>query len=750
MIYSNAIDQIGCADTTRTPVTNRLNFSRKPTGALALALLPAAVGMALSSSAIYAQEDNRRGKLEEVVVTAQKRGVVENAQDVPVAIYGFSGDMLETAQVVDLADLGQLVPAADMPPTSPIRGYANFNIRGMGTIGTVVTEDPTVSIVVDGMPLGIAAGGVLDVYDLASAEVLAGPQGTLFGRNTTGGAVVLRTRRPSGESGGRLEAGVGNFGHFEVAGALETASSNGDLAGRLAFKYQENDDIFDNLAGEDVGEREFYVIRPSLRWQASDDVTVDLVAEVGKDEGDGPAARNIFNPLTTVSQSGFVPPDDKFDLALNDPNNNKLEWAHLIAEVNWSVGGGVFTSVTGAREMEQRSRVDSDGSALSIFNFEPWVDQEQFSQELRWSGQVSSALNLTTGLYYFSQELDYKERRVIFDGAVTPALNSRQDHDQWALFAQGVYDLSDSFSLIVGLRYTDEAKEAQVASFGNCSFDFANCTFDQDLEESWENLGSKLGLNWRISDDWLAYASWTRGFRSGGFNGRNPNPQTPAGPFDEESVDAFEVGSKLEFFDGAARLNAALYYNDFEDLQRTILDADNLQTVENAASATISGAEIDFAWSASSALTFFGSFAYVDADYDEFFGIDVDFPADGILDPERAADLDFFNVAKHSASASFIYDGIDLGRAGELSLRAGAFWKDEYPSNIRNIIVYDSIFVTNASATLRLPGDQLTLSLYAKNINNEQYGQGAAATGLFFVDFIAPPRTFGARLSYEF
>ncbi|MCH1549746.1 MAG: TonB-dependent receptor plug domain-containing protein, partial [Pseudomonadales bacterium] len=145
-----------------------------------------------------AQDKEARGTLEEVVVTAQKRGVVENAQDVPVATYGFSGYALQDAVVVNLADLGELVPAADLPPTAPIRGYANFTIRGMGTVGTVTTEDPTVSIVVDGMPLGISAGGVLDVHDLESAEVLAGPQGTLFGRNTTGGAVVLRTRRPSG------------------------------------------------------------------------------------------------------------------------------------------------------------------------------------------------------------------------------------------------------------------------------------------------------------------------------------------------------------------------------------------------------------------------------------------------------------------------------------------------------------------------------------------------------------------------
>jgi len=708
----------------------------------------AVAGFGFPAGHVQAQAAGPR--LEEVVVTAQKRGIVENAQDVPIAIYGFSGDMLDRALVNDLADLGQLVPAADLPPVSPIRGYANFNIRGMGTIGTVTTEDPTVSLVIDGMPLGIAAGGVLDVYDLESAEVLAGPQGTLFGRNSTGGAVVMRTRRASGETGGRLDAGVAEFGHLELAGALETASDDGALAGRLAFRYQENDDIFDNVAGPDVGEREFYMVRPSLRWRPSDALTVDVVAEFGKDEGDGPAARNIFDERSTVSQSGFVPPAHRFDLALNNPNTNDLEWSHFIAEVNWEVAGGVFTSVTGAREMEQVNEVDSDGSALSIFNFNPFIDQEQFSQELRWSGPVSDRLNLTSGVYFFSQELDYKERRVIFDGAVTPALNSQQEHDQWAVFSQGTFDINDTVSLLVGLRYTEENKEIQVASFGSCDFEFTSCTFDQDLDESWENLGAKLGVNVRLSDDWLAWASWTRGFRSGGFNGRNPNPQTPAGPFEEETVDAFEVGSKLTFLDGAARLNAAVYYNEFDDLQRTILNADNLQTVENAAAATISGAEIDLAWSATEKLTFFGGFAYVDAEYDEFNGLDVDFVADGIPDPDRAKDLDFFNVAKYSASGSVEYDGIDLGGAGTLALRASAYWKDEFPSNIRNFIIYDEILVAKASATLHLPGDRLQLTVYGENLTNEQYGQGAAATGLFFVDFIAPPRIYGARVTYRF
>lgn len=699
-----------------------------------------------------AQSSDSRGKLEEIVVTAQKRGVVENAQDVPIAIYGFSSDTLDKALVHNIADLGELVPAADLPPTAPISGFANFTIRGMGTIGTLMTEDPTVSIVVDGMPLGISAGGVLDIYDLESAEVLAGPQGTLFGRNTTGGAVVLRTRRASGEPGGnRLDFGVGNFGRLEVAGALEAGTDDGALAGRLAFQYKENDDIFDNVAGEDIGEREFYIVRPSLRWSPFDSVTVDLVAEFGKDEGDGPSSRNIYDERTRAATDGFVPPRDKFDLALNTTPTNELEWSHLIAEVNWELAGGVLTSVTGIREIEQESLVDTDGSSLSIFDFNPFIDQQQFSQEIRWSGMVGDTLNLTTGAYFFSQKLDYKERRIIFGGAVKPALSAQQDHQQWALFAQGSHDINDSVALIAGLRYTKERKEIEVASFGNCDFEFTSCTIDQDLDETWGNLGAKLGINWRVSDDWLTWLSWTRSFRSGGFNGRNGSPTRSAGPFDEETVDAFELGSKWEFLDGAARLNMALYRNEYDDLQRTVLGANNLQTIDNAAAATISGAELDFAWSATEQLTFYGGFSYVDANYDEFdnFNPNIFFPADASR-PKSAKDLDFFNVAKYTASASVTYDGIDLGPVGTLSLRAAGYWKDELPADIRNYIIYDSSFLAQASATLRLPDDQLTLTLYGKNLTDEEYGQGAVPTSLFFVDFIAPPRTYGVRLSYQF
>ncbi|MFT6286121.1 MAG: iron complex outermembrane receptor protein [Alcanivorax sp.] len=699
-----------------------------------------------------AQPSSSSGKLEEVVVTAQKRGVVENAQDVPIAIYGFSADTLDKAMVYSMADLGLLVPAADLPPTAPIIGFANFTIRGMGTIGTLMTEDPTVSVVVDSMPLGISAGGVLDIYDLESAEVLAGPQGTLFGRNSTGGAVVLRTRRASGEPGGnRVDVGVGNFGHQEIAAALETATDDGAFAGRLAFQYKENGDIFDNVAGEDIGEREFYIVRPSVRWNPADSVTVDLVAEFGKDQGDGPASRNIYDERTRVTADGFVPPRDDFDLALNTTPTNDMEWSHLIAEVNWEVAGGVLTSVTGLRGLEQDSLVDTDGSSLSIFDFNPFIDQEQFSQEIRWSGMVGESLNLTTGAYFFSQELDYKERRVIFGGAVTPALTAEQNHDQWAFFAQGTYDINSSVALIAGLRYTQESKDIEVASFGNCDFEFTNCTIDQDLDETWDNVGAKLGVNWRVSDDLLTWMSWTRSFRSGGFNGRNGSPELSAGPFDEETVDAFELGSKWEFLDGAARLNAALYRNEYDDLQRTVLGADNLQTIDNAAAATISGAELDFAWSATDQLTIYGGFSYVDADYDEFdnFEPNIFFPPDDSR-PDSAEDLDFFNVAKYTASGSVTYDGIDLGSMGSLSLRAAGYWRDEFPADIRNYIIYDTTLLVQASATLRLPGDKLTLTLWGKNLTDEQFGQGAVPTSLFFVDFIAPPRTYGARLSYQF
>ena len=711
--------------------------------------LPAALLAAAVSAGVQAQPG---GKLEEIVVTAQKRGVVENAQDVPIAIYGFSGDTIDKAQVMDLADLGQLVPAADLPPVAPIRGFANFNIRGMGTIGTVITEDPTVSIVVNNVPLGISAGGVLDIYDLESAEVLAGPQGTLFGRNTTGGAVLLRTRRPSGESGGRVEVGAGNFGHLEIAATVEGANQAGTVAGRLAARYQENDDIFDNRAGPDVGEREMYMLRPSLRFQPSEALQIDLVAEFGEDEGDGPAARNIFDSRSLVSQLGSVPPSDEFELSLNNPNTNDSEWMHLVAEINYELAGGVLTSITGYREFEQVNEVDSDGTELSIFNFNPIIDHDQMSQELRWSGPVAEALNLTTGVYLFSQEIDYRERRVIFDGALTPALQSNQKTDQWAVFAQATYDISDDLALLAGLRYTDEEKEIVASSF-TCSFDFSSCPVDQDLDDSWSNLGGKLGLNWTLSDDWLAWISWTRGYRSGGFNGRNPNPQTPAGPFDEETVDAFEIGSKIDFADGRGRLNVAAYWNEFDDLQRTILNADNLQTVENAASATISGFEVDFAFSLSDYWRLYSGVAFVDADYDEFFGLDADFPGDGIPDPQAAAKLDFFNVAEWQASATLAWEEVPVtvfGGESYLNLRAGFFWKDEFPSNIRNVIIYDEILVANASASLRLPGGRTTMTLYGRNLTDEQYGQGAAATGLFFVDFIAPPREWGVRVAFDF
>lgn len=742
----------GGSDKSRQPLSrSRLLWSRRETiRPLPCAILSAsALGLIAGATDTNAQST---GKLEEVVVTAQKRGGVENAQDVPIALYGFSGDTIERAQIMDLADLGQLVPAADMPPVAPIRGFANFNIRGMGTIGTVITEDPTVSIVLNGVPLGISAGGVLDIYDLESAEVLAGPQGTLFGRNTTGGAVLLRTRRPSGETGGRLELGAGNFGNFEVSGAVEGATGDGTVAGRLAVRYQENDDIFDNRAGPDVGERELYIVRPSLRFQPNDGLLIDVVAEFGKDEGDGPAARNIFDLRSNVSQQGSIPPSNKFDLSLNNPNSNESEWMHLVAEVNYDLAGGVLTSISGYREFEQINEVDSDSTELSVFNFNPFIDHEQMSQELRWSGSLSDGINLTTGVYLFSQEIDYRERRVIFDGVLTPALQSRQQTDQWAVFGQGTFALSDSLELLAGLRYTEEDKEIVVSSF-TCSFDFTSCPVDQNLDDSWSNLGGKLGLNWTLSDDWLVWTSLTRGYRSGGFNGRNPNPQTPAGPFGEETVNAFEIGSKIDFADGRGRLNVAAYYNEFDDLQRTILNADNLQTVENAASANISGVELDFAYSLTDHWRLYSGVAFVDADYDEFQGLDVDFPGDGIADPQRAAQLEFFNVAEWQATGTLALEDLPVtlfGKESLLSLRAGFSWKDEFASNIRNLIIYDDIFIVNASASVRLPGDKTSLTLYGRNLSNEQYGQGAAATGLFFVDFIAPPREWGARVAYEF
>ena len=578
--------------------------------------------------------------IEEILVTARKRADLEDVQDVPLAVSAFSGDQIEAMYAADLTDITANVPNATAYSSATFPGYVNFFIRGMGVAGTVLSDDPAVGVFVDGVYQGISAGIVFDSFDLEAVEVLRGPQGTLFGRNVTGGAALLRTRRPTEEFSGRVRVMGGNDGNLQAAASISGPLVEGKLLGKIAVFHSQLSDWMDNPTGEaagfdDLGEMDQQVVRAAFTWLASDTFTADLRFEYGQSEEDPLPIWAVDNtlllgvqPIPGLSEAGARDSDDPIANGVND-HPLDADWISGSIELNWDLPVGSLKSITALRDLEQEDLTqDFDGSIVAIFDVNnSFIEQDQFSQEFIYNVDLSDRVDLTTGFFYFDQEFTYGERRF---GALFAAVggglqaHSVTDHQVVGLFAQADFALSEQWILTLGGRQSWEEKDAQIGQFGGslsctgfASTDPKDCAFNFEDGDDWSNFTYKAGIQFLASENAQLYGSYSRGFRSGGFNIRQNVGAVP-GPYDEETVDAFEVGAKADLAEGRARINLSLFLNDYDDLQRTVVGTDGFQTVSNAAEASIKGIELETSWLIADGLLLQANMGYLDAELQNF------------------------------------------------------------------------------------------------------------------------------------
>lgn len=678
-------------------------------------------------------------RIEEVVVTARKRSDVEAVQDVPTTITAISGQQVEALFAEDLVDIGKVAPNVVLTPNGNFPSSANFFIRGMGLFSSIPSDEPTVGIFADGMYLGVNLGSNPDFFDLEAIEILRGPQGTLFGRNVTGGAVLIRSRRPGDEFGFKARGTVGSEDRRDLSVAVDgPLTESGSLLGKLAVMHKDRDGYWDNPAipGDTVGESESLLVRPMFTYRPTENFEATLITEFGDERSDGLPVRSLpyaVDPETTIAHDKA----SDFD----------TEWSHAILDLNWRVGPGKLTSISAYRQIEIAGEGDIDGSPATIFNISFGLDQDQLSQELRYAFEYGDGHELTTGLYYFEQEFVYTEGRDIFDGAVLQAAKGRIQHDALGVFAQTEYRLTDSISTSFGLRYTEEQKDATLASLQECSPDFSQCSFSFVDGNEWDFLSGHAGLQWFPAEDINVYGSWNRSFRSGGYNVRNASPAIPPGPYNEEQVDAFELGVKSDWLDGRLRLNGAIFRNEYEDLQRTVLDTNLAQRILNAADATIQGVELEVVALLSDNLSVQASLGYLDAEYGEFEGLDVD--GDGQPDPQAAKELDIANVPEWTRYLGVTYE-LPLADNGTLVLQGSYSYTAESPANDANTIFVDAFELVDASVTWMSPGERFRVALFGKNLTNEVYARFAVTSSLFDFDYALPPRTWGLEFTYEY
>lgn len=645
--------------------------------------------------------------LEEMLIVATKKSEAEALQETPLAITLLSHETLAERFVIDLEDLSYSLPNVALDGIGTGKGIANFAIRGIGIAGSIPSIDPTVGVFVDGVYLGMNYGVIMDMLDLEAIEVLRGPQGVLFGRNVTGGAILLRSRRPSGESSTDVSLQIESGPDSRFTGSTE-GSFTEQLDYRLSTSYRNDRGWFDNKApgGGTVGAETTWVVRPVLSWRNAESMDVTFIYERGDSDGDGPATQNRYR-------------FDRFGFEIDEPGFSKVTWQHLIVEANRQVGlgNGLITNLFGLREVEHASLADVDSTIDPIFHLHAYTDQWQISNELRYSGWLRPGWEITTGLYMFKQDFLYRERRVIRARWGSP-FGGDQDHRTTGVYVSNDIELSAKWLLTTGARYTIEKKDVQVATAGNavCSVTSHVCEYDFEDGNSWRNFTPKIGLQFTPRSGTQYYGYFTKGFRSGGYNVRNNAPGVAPGPFDEEEQDAFELGVKSELASGRASLNVAAFHGEIYGIQRQVTRSDvaegAAQVTANTADATIKGIELEMlaALTPNTMLSTFASLT--DGAYDRVLydlNRDGSTVGDKEFDLPRLAPFTFGIEGRHER---------EINGLGLLTIRVGVSHRvdTEIAADNQGVLDGGNLVGVNISVA---PSEQWSLSFYGKNLLNE-------------------------------
>ncbi len=655
--------------------------------------------IAMSSS--YAQ-------LEEVIVTATKQVGGAAAQDVPIAITALGEQQIENMHLRDIKAVGFSAPNVQLEDIGTARGGANFSIRGLGVNSSIATIDPTVGTFIDGMYLGVNSGVVFDTFDLAGIEVLRGPQGLLFGRNVTGGAVLLRTTLPGDEFKAKLKFAI-ESGDNKITSGVFSGPLSDNAGAKIAIYHNDDGGYFKNeFTGKDHGAATTTILRAAFTYD-TDNTQFIVRGERGEAEGDGPASQN-----TGLFQEG------SFKFSIDNTGFYDNDWNQLSLETNTSVslGDGTVTALVAYREYNGDGSVDIDASPLQLFDGPAKLFQDQISYEVRYAGTFGDAF-VTTGLYNFQQDIDIREQRIIAFGTTDITGGGVQESENFGVFANVDYNLSEDLTLTVGGRYSQEDKDAKVAKLplNLCTLDNGCGSFSFIDTESWYSFTPKVGVRYETTDTSHVYAHWTKGFRSGGYNFRDVSFASPPGPFDQEEQTSIEVGFKYDSPDDTMRFNAAVFHNEIDDLQRELNVPDPVvgvsQSIRNVADATIQGVELEAQWFVTEDFQLTAQYGYVDGEYDRVLeNID---RTPGVTASDLALSLP--RLAPHSYGAGFRWEiATDFGSVtvqSDYSHRDAAAYTDD---NVGQLFETDMI---NANVTFSLMDDSLKVSLFGKNLKDE-------------------------------
>ncbi|MBN8606087.1 MAG: TonB-dependent receptor [Caulobacterales bacterium] len=755
--------------------------------AAAAAALP--LPAAAQDSAPAAEEDFGVG---DIIITAQRRE--QNLQDVPVAVTAFSGDTIAELGITSSADIADIVPNVEIGLPAGDGNQPLIYIRGVGLSDTNSNNAGPNGVYVDEVYISSPGAQTFQLFDLERVEVLKGPQGTLYGRNATGGAINFITARPSYDFETQASLSYGSFDTINAEAAIGGPISE-SVRFRLSGTSAQSEGYVRNLV---TGERENGSDSFALRGQLALDITEDFDALISVHGGQvdvrAPQYRSLglLDPDTGFTTPcapaaiaanqcgnvlGYVSPQGFYDGEYDQSAPLEVENWGAAARLNWDLGGVTLTSISSYEDNDKTHREDSDASPNSILHIDYRVQSETFTQELRLSNS-EGGVNWVAGLYYLHEDLNQDQTGDLFHdlrvltpdggadttGATTggaPVLFSRtlnlQETEASAIFGQADFELTDTLRATIGGRYNSERKTfTAVAQLEDDFVDGAPIPggvlplYAFDNEASFENVSFKLGLDYDLSDDVMAYASVSTGFKSGGFNGGflsfdAAEAAVQAQPFNEETLTAYEIGLKSMLFDGRMRFNAAAFYYDYQDLQLYTLvntGAIPLVLLDNAANATIYGAEFEMIARPIDRLDITLNLGLLNTEITDFVSAGTDYSSNQLaLSPE----VTFSGLVNYEIPLT---PGLALAVQPSFSYRSSQFFSaDNNP-----LLQQDGYWLFDARIALLSEDGRWEAALFGRNLADEEYINYAVDLSDFgFIEqFRGEPRMFGAELRLQY
>jgi len=740
------------------------------------------------------------GPIENIMVTARR--VEEPLQKVPVAITAFTTKDIENKDITNIQQLALATPNLWMEKNTSSSSGSRAAIRGIGEDESMFTSDTPVGIYIDDVYIPRQTGAQFDLYEVERLEVLRGPQGTLYGRNTSAGAIKLVSKQPTREFALNLVAAVGNFDRFDFRGLVSVPVVDW-FSFQVAAMTRNHSGYDENLYnGDFVNDQDIWGVRTSLRFMPSDQVDILVVGDVLRERSTPGFPLGFVPQAPFINGFGVGEPDFNYQLDgdtdahtllsdLTEPLND-LDQSGIYGTVDWQASEKfTLKSVTSWRKMENLFLVDGDGQVgnqflpgiipdfLPLFHIFQDQQQDQFSQEFQFLGHISNSIDYVAGIYYFTEEnQQFTENAVLSPIGTNRYTDSALDTKSYAGYASFDFQLRDNLTLTAGGRWTEDTKDFDITAYYPDGTQMIACVapdgtivssrtpcgpdappgsvdtpVESHLKESWSRFTPRLALSWNARDNVLAYFDISTGFKSGAFDGRANEGSTilPLQPIPPEDIRSYEIGMKADFFRNTWRLNVAAFLTDYNDLQGTGTDPNGNFIRFSLGDVETSGAEIETIVVPVDGLQLTGNLALLDTKFTkQNFDQSVDCAPYGTGD----IDLQLKYSPKTSYRIGALYTTPNKVAGGAFSFGANYNYKSQHYLGFCNADAQSqkAYGLVDAIIAYDTGNGRWRFQLTGQNLTDEDYIIGVfAIPGLRIVSgYIGPPLTYALTAKYRF